>query len=173
MTPFIGGLPPIRQGQLGKAPVVIVPGFCGALRLSIVFVCFYCIRMSDVWFVCDAVACLLSCLPLRCVLVCVCLYLAVICSLGSARMCRVMQLSCLLSWLSFLPPSTHPPYFITPSPPPQQQPPPTGRPRPFARMRDRVAALGHPVFVFESGWQWGSIVDKSLVSWLVGRLVGW
>lgn len=30
-------------------------------------------------------------------------------------------------------------------------------------MRDRVAALGHPVWVFESGWQWGSIVDKSLV----------
>lgn len=30
-------------------------------------------------------------------------------------------------------------------------------------MRARVAALGHPVHVFESGWQWGSIVDKSLV----------
>lgn len=36
-----------------------------------------------------------------------------------------------------------------------------GRPRSFRRMRDRIAMAGHPVFVFESGWQMGSIPRKS------------
>lgn len=36
-----------------------------------------------------------------------------------------------------------------------------GRPRAFLGMRNRLAEAGHPVYVFESGWQWGCIVQKS------------
>lgn len=36
-----------------------------------------------------------------------------------------------------------------------------GRPRSFLKMRDRIAQAGHPVYVFESGWNWGCIVHKS------------
>lgn len=100
MTPFIGGLPPIREGKPGKAPVVIVPGFCGER--------FRCLSPHE---------------PLP--------------SIKSTP---------------HQPQHNHPHNHTH-----------SGRPRPFTRMRDRVAALGHPVYVFESGWQWGSIVDKSLV----------
>jgi hypothetical protein len=104
----------------GKAPVVIVPGFCGA---------------------CDEV-----CLYVWCCVGIVCVGRAP----RSVSPSRIIVSRPPLTTTTAT--TTNNPSITSP-----------GRPRPFTRMRDRIAALGHPVYVFESGWQWGSIVDKSWV----------